>query len=179
MWNLDWQRYVKCVSPHTHYSEGLIKSKSVRRLTLSHRFNVAVLRSAAGTPSDPSARLQEYQDEFSGLPQPMSSYHTRPRPESVLQKDDVISGASSSLLSSSLLSSSLLSSSSGATSPDKPMEVGQLLVQPSSTTFTPSWPTGMPIPSDSPVIRPPPGLEDQPVKYSSRPRPHTMVQSQS
>eukprot|EP00971_Amphidinium_carterae_P017444 343945-Amphidinium_carterae.1 len=62
-------------------SEGLIKSRSVRRLTLSQRFNVAILRSAVGTSSGPSGRLQEYQDVFIGLPQLMSRYHTRPKPE--------------------------------------------------------------------------------------------------
>eukprot|EP00971_Amphidinium_carterae_P024900 491635-Amphidinium_carterae.2 len=45
------------------------------------------------------------------------------------------------------------------------MEVGKPVVQSSSTTFTPSRPKGMPMPSDSPVARPPPGLEDQQVKY--------------
>eukprot|EP00971_Amphidinium_carterae_P103237 2043458-Amphidinium_carterae.6 len=37
-------------------SEGLIKSRSVRRLTLSHRVKVAILRRVVGTPSDPSGR---------------------------------------------------------------------------------------------------------------------------
>eukprot|EP00971_Amphidinium_carterae_P132012 2614911-Amphidinium_carterae.1 len=48
------------------------------------------------------------------------------------------------------------------------MEVGQPVVQSSSTTFTPSRPTGMPIPSDSPIVRPPPGLEDQRVTHRLR-----------
>eukprot|EP00971_Amphidinium_carterae_P351318 6492049-Amphidinium_carterae.4 len=50
----------------------------------------------------------------------------------------------------------------------QPMEVGQPLVQSSSTTFTPSGPTGMPIPSDSPEVRPPPGLEDQQIRHRIR-----------
>eukprot|EP00971_Amphidinium_carterae_P095088 1881406-Amphidinium_carterae.3 len=55
IWNLDHL---------TLTSEGLIKSRSVRRLTLPNRINVAILRSAIGTPSDPSGRLQEKQDDF-------------------------------------------------------------------------------------------------------------------
>eukprot|EP00971_Amphidinium_carterae_P267925 5315328-Amphidinium_carterae.2 len=45
-------------------SEGLMISRSVRRLTMSQRFNVAILRSAFGTPPDPSSRLQEFEEEF-------------------------------------------------------------------------------------------------------------------
>eukprot|EP00971_Amphidinium_carterae_P136843 2711387-Amphidinium_carterae.1 len=48
------------------------------------------------------------------------------------------------------------------------MEVGQPVVQPSGTTFIPPRPTGMPIPSDSPVVRPPPGLEDQRINHRIR-----------
>eukprot|EP00971_Amphidinium_carterae_P123115 2437770-Amphidinium_carterae.1 len=48
------------------------------------------------------------------------------------------------------------------------MEVGQPVVQPSGTTVTPSGPTGMPIPSDSLVVRPPPGLENQRITHRIR-----------
>eukprot|EP00971_Amphidinium_carterae_P258364 5128116-Amphidinium_carterae.2 len=65
-------------------------TRSVRRLTLSHRFNVAVLRSAVGTPSDPSGRLEELQDDFIGLPELMARYHTKQKPKSALLKDDVM-----------------------------------------------------------------------------------------
>eukprot|EP00971_Amphidinium_carterae_P223971 4444284-Amphidinium_carterae.1 len=49
------------------------------------------------------------------------------------------------------------SSSSSGTTHDQ--------TNPWSTTCTPLGPTGMPILSDPPDIRPLPGLEDQPVKY--------------
>eukprot|EP00971_Amphidinium_carterae_P021486 423625-Amphidinium_carterae.6 len=39
----------------TPSSEGRIKSRSVKSLTMPHRFNKAVLMSAVGTPRDPSA----------------------------------------------------------------------------------------------------------------------------
>eukprot|EP00971_Amphidinium_carterae_P149195 2958324-Amphidinium_carterae.1 len=45
------------------------------------------------------------------------------------------------------------------------METGQSVTTPATSTFIPSGPTGMPIPSDSPVIRPPPGLEQEAVRY--------------
>eukprot|EP00971_Amphidinium_carterae_P027944 550377-Amphidinium_carterae.1 len=61
-------------------SEGLYKSRSVRRLTMSQRFNVAVLRSAVGTPADPSGKLQDFEEEFIGLPLLMARYQTRRRP---------------------------------------------------------------------------------------------------
>eukprot|EP00971_Amphidinium_carterae_P125043 2477307-Amphidinium_carterae.2 len=38
--------------------------RSVRRLTLSHRFSVALHRSAICTPQDPSGNLEDFQDEF-------------------------------------------------------------------------------------------------------------------
>eukprot|EP00971_Amphidinium_carterae_P048909 963812-Amphidinium_carterae.1 len=57
---------------------------------MSRRFNVAILRSAIGTPSDPSSKLQEFEEEFIGLPLLMAGYQTRRRPESALQRDDVI-----------------------------------------------------------------------------------------
>eukprot|EP00971_Amphidinium_carterae_P045761 900408-Amphidinium_carterae.1 len=57
---------------------------------MSQRFNAAVLRSTIGTPSDPSGKLQDFQEEFIGLPTHMARYQTRSRPESALQRDDVI-----------------------------------------------------------------------------------------
>eukprot|EP00971_Amphidinium_carterae_P245711 4879616-Amphidinium_carterae.3 len=62
---------------------------------------------------------------------------------------------------------SATASGSRPSSSNQPMEVGQPVIIPSTTTFIPSRPTGMPIPSDSPVIRPPPGL-DEPVKHKLR-----------
>eukprot|EP00971_Amphidinium_carterae_P241324 4791715-Amphidinium_carterae.1 len=108
-------------------SEGRIKSRSVRRLTVFHRFNVAVLRSATGTPTHPSGRLQEFQVELLGLPQLMTRYHTRPRPESVLQRDDVVPTPGDCIQPKESTSSrtATATAASSSTSSDQPMERGQ------------------------------------------------------
>eukprot|EP00971_Amphidinium_carterae_P059902 1184947-Amphidinium_carterae.1 len=97
----------------------------------------------------------------------MARYQTRPRPEPALQRDDVIPTPLDNIQpeeSAATQPAAATSSSATASSSDQPMEVGQPVVQSgilSSTTFTPSRPTSMAIPSDSPIVRPPPGLEDQ------------------
>eukprot|EP00971_Amphidinium_carterae_P233612 4636041-Amphidinium_carterae.1 len=101
----------------------------------------------------------------------MARYQTRPRPESVLQREDVIPTHLDNIQpeeSAAVQPAVAASSSAAASSSDQPMEIGQPVQQPSNTTFTPSGPTGMPIPSDSPVVRPPPGLEDQQIRHRLR-----------
>eukprot|EP00971_Amphidinium_carterae_P069558 1376476-Amphidinium_carterae.1 len=102
----------------------------------------------------------------------MARYQTRRRPESALQRDDVIPTPLDNIQpeESAALQPAAATSSGAASSPNQPMEVGQPVVQPSSTTFTPSGPTGMPIPSNSPVVRPHPGLEDQRLTHRLRTR---------
>eukprot|EP00971_Amphidinium_carterae_P348664 6490618-Amphidinium_carterae.1 len=124
---------------------------------MSQRFNVAILRSAIGTPSDPSSKLQEFEEEFIALQRD----DVIPTPLDIIQPEE-------SSAAQPAAAAAAASYSAAASSTDQPMEVGQPAVQSSSTTFTPSGPTGMPIPSDSPVVRPPPGLEDQRVSLWQR-----------
>eukprot|EP00971_Amphidinium_carterae_P019529 384373-Amphidinium_carterae.1 len=86
----------------------------------------------------------------------MARYQTRRRPESALQRDDVIPTPLDNIqpeepaAAQPAAAAAASSSFAAASSSNQPMEVGQPVVQSSSTTFTPSRPTGMPIPSDSP-----------------------------
>eukprot|EP00971_Amphidinium_carterae_P234846 4660132-Amphidinium_carterae.1 len=104
--------------------------------------------SAIDTPADPSSRLQEFEEEFTSA---TTHADIRLDPEESAAAQPAAAAASSSS--------------------DQPMEVGQPVVQSRSTTFTPSRPTGMHIPSDSPVVRSPPGLEDQRVTHRLRTKP--------
>eukprot|EP00971_Amphidinium_carterae_P009586 189112-Amphidinium_carterae.2 len=133
--SLDWQTYIKWEPPHTH-QQG---SHQIKKCPKAH----AVTETLCGSTQERkrhSIRSQwqasERQDEFSGLPQLMSRYHTRPRPDLALQKDDVkptpgdniqpeesaaaqpAAAAASSSASSSPPSSS--SSSGAASSSDQP-----------------------------------------------------------
>eukprot|EP00971_Amphidinium_carterae_P200117 3971423-Amphidinium_carterae.3 len=168
------------LSDFTLTSEGLIKSRRVRRLMLSYKYNVVIRRTAIGTDFK-NSKMKEFQDEFIGLPQLMTRYHARQRPESGLQKDDVmptpgdnIQQKESAANQPAATATTSSTSSSRATSSNQPMEVDQSIVQSSTSTLTPSRPTSMPI-----IIRPPHGLEDQPVKYRLKTKTSYMGQSQS
>eukprot|EP00971_Amphidinium_carterae_P264664 5249960-Amphidinium_carterae.4 len=122
-----------------------------------------------GTPRDPSGRLEEYQDEFIGLPPLVTKYQSKQRADTTVQVEDVMPTLGDNIQTETATQSMAAVAASGSrpSSSNQPMEVGQPVTTPSTSTFIPSGPTGMPIPSDSPVIRPPPGLEE-PVKHRLR-----------
>eukprot|EP00971_Amphidinium_carterae_P058607 1158877-Amphidinium_carterae.1 len=106
----------------------------------------------------PLAPHQTHQADFralkrnSCLPLLMAKYQTRRRPEPALQRDDVIP---TPLDNKSQQHFSQLQQ-------QRP-HLQQLQAQ-----ISPWRPTGMPIPSESQVVRPPPGLEDQRVTHRLR-----------
>eukprot|EP00971_Amphidinium_carterae_P038666 760198-Amphidinium_carterae.2 len=148
-------------------SEGVIQSRSVKRFAIPRTINKAMLKNEVVTPR----RLEEFQDEFICLPHLVTKYHSKQRAETAMaamQVQDVMPTPGDNLQAEAETQHmAAAASGSRSSSSDQPIETGQSVETPSTTTFIPSRdsrPTGMPISADSPVIRPPPGL-DEPVKY--------------